>query len=66
MIINEVGRIGKEAVVAYFKTLSEHLFGGTEENYNNNKTVRIAGLQTNKHSFNSTSLKNIPPSNILT
>jgi hypothetical protein len=33
----------KEAIVAYFKELSQHLLGGTEENHTN--PVRITGLQ---------------------
>jgi hypothetical protein len=36
------GRVRKEAVMAYFKVLFQHLKGQTEENYN--KPVRIAGL----------------------
>jgi hypothetical protein len=36
-------RVWKEAVVAYFKVLSQHLCGGTEENHK--ISVLIAGLQ---------------------
>jgi hypothetical protein len=40
---NELERIWKEAVVAYFNVLSRHLPGEAEENYE--KSVRFAGLQ---------------------
>jgi hypothetical protein len=37
-------RMWKEAVVAYFKVLSRHLPGGTEESHENS-SFRIPGLQ---------------------
>jgi hypothetical protein len=33
MVINELERIWKEAVMALFKVLSRYFPGGTEENY---------------------------------
>jgi hypothetical protein len=38
---NELERKWEEVVVAYFKVLSQHLPGGTEEN---TKNLSIAGL----------------------
>jgi hypothetical protein len=40
---SELERIWKEAVVAYFRALSQHLPGGNMENHD--KPVRICGLQ---------------------
>jgi hypothetical protein len=36
----EVGMMWLEADVAYFKVLSQYLFGGTEENYVNVKSEK--------------------------
>jgi hypothetical protein len=38
MMVNELERIWKEAVMVYFKLLSWHLRGGTEENNENPKS----------------------------
>jgi hypothetical protein len=42
-VSDELERIWKEVVVAYFKVLSWHLPGGTEKNHKKT-SVRIAGL----------------------
>jgi hypothetical protein len=39
---DELERMWKEAVVAYFKVLLQHSIGGTEENHDK---LRIAGLR---------------------
>jgi hypothetical protein len=50
---NELGRIFKEADVAYFKVLPQICLKGKEEN--NEKPVRIASFRANK-TLNSTDL----------
>jgi hypothetical protein len=45
LVNNELERIWKNAVVVYFKVLSQHLPGGTE--YNHKVPASIAGLRTN-------------------
>jgi hypothetical protein len=57
--------MGKNVVVAYFKAFSGQLLAGVRKMKEKEKTIRIVGLHAEKHNLNSTILKKVPPSNLL-